>query len=393
MLSRTQKTEHGNSRCRLASRAAFFFLADRCRERVRRFFIIGVNRNNRHFPYAVLCLWPPGVMAASCAIGYFLGQPLKVLSMQIDASILLFSSCADWSEGTHHNKGNRTKVPRKGLFGILLNTNANKKRFGNNKKKRTLKRSMGSSGGSKATASPPGTSIADVLVRDLWREPLHAKSRTSERLGHIDFAMVVPPLRSFFYCTICPFLCYPIAALSAYGFLRCCRTITWPEYSRKEKYAGHVMYAVQKRVYDDRRKRLAESQVNDVLEMQHAIDVSQGVRHQFVDDPDQRGTAYLVVEQRVMKAEAIFTGENWAWAFISDSCRYLTPIAWGFLFHPSCRRLLVDLKLWRQGRLYYKQIRHPLLNFFKTYAEFNQSMQRVNVTKAPTGVKSWSRNL
>lgn len=238
-----------------------------------------------------------------------------------------------------------------------------------------------------------GSSFSDVLIKNVWREPLQAKSRTTERLGHIDFGMVIPPVRSFIYCTICPFLCYPLAALSAYGFTRCCRTIVWPQYSRKEKYAGHVMYAVQKRVYDDCRKRLGESQVSDVSEMQHALSVVKDVRHQFVDDPASAGTAYAVVEQRVMKPEAVFTGENWAWAFISDSCRYLTPLLLAYLFHPTCKRLLVDLRLWYQGRIYYKQIRHPISNFFLTYAEFNRSMQRVNVTKKPSGAQSWSRNL
>lgn len=228
---------------------------------------------------------------------------------------------------------------------------------------------------------------------DVWGEPLNATSRTRERLGHIDFGMLIPPIRAFLYCSVLPYLCYPIAAVSGYGFWRCLQTMTWPKYNRRDKYAGHVMYGVQKRVYDTGRKRLAESQVDDVEEMQHALEVTAGVRHQFVDDPERKGTAYLVVEQRVMKVEAVFTGENWAWAFISDSCRYLTPIALAYLFHPSCRRLTVDLRLWWQGRLYYKQIRHPLLNFFKTYSEFNQAMQRVNVSKAPTGAKPWSRNL
>lgn len=243
------------------------------------------------------------------------------------------------------------------------------------------------------TPSTAGSSLCELFLTNIWKEPLHAKSRTTERLGHIDFGMVIPPVRAFIYCALCPFLCYPIAALSAYGFLRCCRTVTWPAYKRKEKYAGHVMYAVQKRVYDDHRKRLGESQVSDATEMQYALSVVKDVRHQFVDDLTTAGTAYAVVEQRVMKPEAVFTGENWAWAFISDSCRYLTPLLFAYLFHPSCKRLLVDLRLWHQGRIYYKQIRHPISNFFMTYAEFNRSMQRVNVTKKPTGAQPWSRNL
>lgn len=243
------------------------------------------------------------------------------------------------------------------------------------------------------TSSSIGSSLRELLITNVWREPLHAKSRTTERLGHIDFGMVIPPVRAFLYCSLCPFLCYPLAALSAYGFLQCCRTVAWPQYNRKEKYAGHVIYAVQKRVYDDRRKRLGESQVSDVTEMQYALSVVKDVRHQFVDDPTSAGTAYAVVEQRVMKPEAVFTGENWAWAFISDSCRYLTPLLLAYLFHPSCKRLLVDLRLWHQGRIYYKQIRHPISNFFMSYTEFNRSMQRVNVAKKPTGAQPWSRNL
>ncbi|EPY43565.1 hypothetical protein AGDE_00356 [Angomonas deanei] len=95
-----------------------------------------------------------------------------------------------------------------------------------------------------------------------------------------------------------------------------------------------------------------------------------------------------------MKAEAIFTGENWAWAFVSDSCRYLTPLAFAFIFHPSCKRLFVDLKLWKEGRLKWGQVRHPILNFFKSYSEYNSVLTRINTTKpAPKGAKPWSRNL
>lgn len=248
-----------------------------------------------------------------------------------------------------------------------------------------------------ARAPTPTTSrfpsLVDFVLRSAWKDPIQATSRTRDRLGHIDFGMVIPPIRGFLYCTLCPYLCYPIALVNSYGCWRCCQSIAWPKYDSRDKYAKHVMYAVQKRVYDRRRKRLAESPVDDVAEMQHALDVVHGVRHQFVDDPTNSGTAYAVVEQRIMKAEAVFTGENWAWAVISDTCRYASPILLAYLFHPACKRLTVDLKLWCQGRLYYKQIRHPLTNFFKTYSEFNQSMQRVNISKAPTGSKPWSRNL
>ncbi|AYU84111.1 hypothetical protein conserved [Leishmania donovani] len=233
-----------------------------------------------------------------------------------------------------------------------------------------------------------------LLLTDLWEEPLHTRSRTRDRLGYIDFGMVIPPIRAFLYSMLIPYACYPIALVHLYGFYRCTRTMVFPKYYKRQRYSDRVMYGVQKRVYDTRQKRILESQVDDVQEIQHALEVVGAARNQFVDDPHRKGTAYFVVEQKIMKAEAIFTGENWAWAFISDTCRYVTPMLFAYLFHPSCKRLTVDLRLWRQGRLHWRQARHPVLNFFKTYNEYNQAMRRINVTKpAPKGAQPWSRNL
>ncbi|KAG5464530.1 hypothetical protein LSCM1_00720 [Leishmania martiniquensis] len=233
-----------------------------------------------------------------------------------------------------------------------------------------------------------------LLLTDLWEEPLHTRSRTRDRLGHIDFGMVIPPIRAFLYSMLIPYACYPIALVHLYGFYRCSRTMVFPKYYKRQRYSDRVVYGVQRRVYDARQKRILESQVDDVEEIQHALEVAGTTRNQFVDDPQHKGTAYYVVEQKIMKAEAIFTGENWAWAFISDTCRYVTPVLFAYLFHPSCKRLTVDLRLWGQGRLQWRQVRHPVLNFFKTYSEYNQAMRRINVTKpAPKGARPWSRNL
>jgi len=170
--------------------------------------------------------------------------------------------------------------------------------------------------------------------------------------------------------------------------------MVFPRYYRRDRYSQRVMYGVQKRVYDPHQKRIHETQIDEVTEIHHALEVTGTTRNTFVDDPTREGTAYYVVEQKVMKAEAIFTGENWAWAFISDTCRYVTPLLFAYLFHPSCKRLTVDIKLWMGGRLRWRQMRHPLLNFFKSYREYNATMQRINVTKAaPKGSKPWSRNL
>lgn len=236
--------------------------------------------------------------------------------------------------------------------------------------------------------------LSEVLLTGLWKDPLTARSRTSERLGHIDFGMVVPPVRAFIYCMICPYLAYPVAVLQLYGYVRCLRTTVLPKYYRRQRYHDHVMYGVQRRTYDEKQRRLLETQIDDVLEIQNALRVVKGARNQFVDDPNKSGTAYLVVEQKIMKAEAIFTGENWAWAFVADSCRYLGPVGIACMFHPSCKRLTVDISLWLQNRIRWSQIRHPLLNFFKSYNEYNKSMQRINVVKpAPKGSSPWSKNL
>ncbi|AIO02820.1 hypothetical protein LPMP_356920 [Leishmania panamensis] len=236
--------------------------------------------------------------------------------------------------------------------------------------------------------------LQGLLLTDLWEEPLHTCSRTRDRLGYIDFGMVIPPIRAFVYSMLLPYASYPIALVHLYGFYRCTRTMVFPKYYKRQRYSERVMYGVQKRVYNARVRRILESQIDDVQEIQHALEVVGSTRNQFVDDPHHKGTAYFVVEQKIMKPEAIFTGENWAWAFISDTCRYVTPVLFAYLFHPSCKRLTVDWRLWRQGRLQWRQVRHPILNFFKTYNEYNLAMRRINITKpAPKGAQPWSRNL
>ncbi|KPI89375.1 hypothetical protein ABL78_1501 [Leptomonas seymouri] len=244
------------------------------------------------------------------------------------------------------------------------------------------------------TTSLSKWTLHGLLLTDLWMEPLHARSRTRERLGHIDFGMLLPPIRAFVYCVMIPYLCYPIALVNLYGFYRCAETMVFPKYYKHQRYSDRVMYGVQKRVYNPQLKRILETQIDDVQEIEHALQVVGATRNQFVDDPLHRGTAYFVIEQRIMKAEAVFTGENWAWAFISDTCRYITPLLFAYLFHPSCKRMTVDLRLWWQGRLQWRQVRHPGLNFFKSYKEYNQVMRRINIVKpAPKGSQPWSKNL
>ncbi|KAG8346757.1 hypothetical protein ERJ75_000051200 [Trypanosoma vivax] len=238
------------------------------------------------------------------------------------------------------------------------------------------------------------THLTGVLLTDLWRGPLHAESRTRGRLGHIDFGMVVPPARAFIYYSLCPFLCYPLALLHLWGYYRCLRTLVMPKYYKEDRYASHVIYGVQKRVYDSVQRRLHESVVTDAQEIKRALEVAKEERNHFVDDPKAAGVAYLITEQKILRAEAFFTGENWAWAFVSDSLRYLMPAALAYLFVPSCGRLFVDMKLWAQGRLHWRQLRHPVLNFFKSYRDYNDAITRINVTKPPAkGKRPWTRNL
>ncbi|RNF09581.1 hypothetical protein TraAM80_02063 [Trypanosoma rangeli] len=107
-----------------------------------------------------------------------------------------------------------------------------------------------------------------------------------------------------------------------------------------------------------------ETTVSDSDEVKRALEVTNGARNHFVDDPNVNGVAYFVVDQKIMRAEAIFTGENWTWAFISDSCRFSIPVLLAYVFVPSCRWLGIDLQFWVQGRLCWWQLRHPILLHF-----------------------------
>ena len=229
--------------------------------------------------------------------------------------------------------------------------------------------------------------LPGVLLTDLWDEPLQATSRTTDKLGHIDMGMVLPPLRTFVYCSFCPFLAYPIIGFHMFGFYRCVKTFKRREDYRQNKYTGRVYYGVQRREYEPRVHKLQETQIDDPQEIQHALTVTDGVRNQFVDDPTKKGRAYFVVEQRVMRKEVVFTAENYGWAVTSDVVRFLGPVLLAMCFHPSIKRMTVDIKLWSQGRLHWRQFRLPIFNFFKTYQELNQSLYRINVAKPQESTK------
>lgn len=239
----------------------------------------------------------------------------------------------------------------------------------------------------------PQLVLSDIVLWDAIKGPLHATSRTTDKIGHIDFAMVMPPARIFIYLTLFPFLCYPVAALYGYGYFRCLRTTKSPMamrgYDIYEKAAKQ--YVVQKRVFDKRQRRYVETQIiDDVEQIDYAIKLAGDKRNEFIDDPNQKGVAYYVQERLLMRNEAMFTGENWTWAITSDVCRYLLPIGLAFIFHPAAQRVRVDFQLWMQGRLRWIQIRHPLLNFLKTGQEYRRTRVRSNLTNAaPKDARPW----
>lgn len=233
--------------------------------------------------------------------------------------------------------------------------------------------------------------VGEYFFSDLWNDPLTATSRTKDKLGHIDFGMVIPPFRAFVYYTICPILAYPIACLHVYGYYRCLKTTVGPKLYRGKKYEDDkVYYGVQRRSFDQRLKKLTELYVDNPTEIQHALEITKGVRNQFVDDPSKPGQAYFVVEQKVFRLEAMFTVENWGYAVVSDVMRFLVPAALALFFRAPTQRMFVDTKLCLQGRMHWRQIRHPVLNFFSTFQEYNVATRRVIVAqpKKPTKPRS-----
>lgn len=240
----------------------------------------------------------------------------------------------------------------------------------------------------------PVLELKDFVLWDAIRGPLHAKSRTADKIGHVDFAMIVPPIRLFVYLSLFPFLCYPAAALYGFGYYRCLRTTLSPMgmrgYDRYEE--ASKQYVVQKRVYDKRQRRYVETQImDDIEQIDYAIKLAGDRRNEFIDDPNQKGVAYYIQERLLMKTEALFTGENWAWAITSDVFRYLLPVGLCFIFHPAAQRVRVDLQLMLQGRLKWRQVRHPILNFMKTGEEYRRSKARMNMASpVAAGAKPWN---
>lgn len=228
-------------------------------------------------------------------------------------------------------------------------------------------------------------SWADTLVFDLVHAPIRAVSRTVEPVAVFDFDMIANPLRACAACWLVPPLCFPVAALGAVGLVRCFSTMKISANPGREAFFESTRnLIVHRRRLEPASGQLVETIVADAGETERGLRVAGNRRDTFVDDPRAPGTAYLVIEQSVMKFSKAMTVKAWYMCVISDVWRFGSMIGAAAIFVPSARRLLVDLRLVAQRRLKIRQIRHPILNFRLTAAEYSRARIRVNVNKPQT---------
>ena len=251
-----------------------------------------------------------------------------------------------------------------------------------------------------SSSKPKGDmpNVSDIILFNSIKEPFSAISRTNGRLLRSDYEPLMSPLRTMFIMTLVPWLCYPLSAINLYGYLRCLYTFQLPKsLTQKDTYDMDAPkeYAVMRRNYDARRKKMVETYVApDEDKIQYALSVVKDSRNEYIDDPATPNTAYLVQERLTLKYESIFASEDTAWGIISDACRFLFPAMMGYAFHPAAQRLKVDMLLVFQRRLRWNEVRHPVSNFFRTVKEYEEVKHRVNrVSPIPKDARPWHYKL
>lgn len=203
--------------------------------------------------------------------------------------------------------------------------------------------------------------------------------------------MFSPCARCFVLCTVFPFLAPAYATLFGYGYLRCLATIHNPPPNEDPVTTGNVQYATHKRVYDPKTKRVAESHslvYNE--EFDHALKVVGTRRGEYVDDPSQKGVAYLVLEREQLNNSFLKKRNFWFPSVLSDFVRFGLAAGVAFTFFPAAKRFSVDVQLAMAHQLPFPEIRHPLTNFFKSVEEYNRAKHRVYISAVGKDAKPWN---
>lgn len=238
-----------------------------------------------------------------------------------------------------------------------------------------------------------------MVVFGLLEETLHAKSRTRHRsqmdvrMG-FDLSSFVSPLRAFCLLAVVPFCAAPVAILHGYGFLRCLWTMKLPYTKHVELYdEEETVFIVHKRKYDLQRRKIVEKgNFTDTSTIDKALSICGKRRDEFVDDPQEKGTSYLVIERPTISREYMYRGRKWTYGFLADVVRHIVPMFIAFAFFPAMKYLSQDLVLWRRGQLPMTMIRHPISNFFLTVQDYNKARARM-VSRVPTNARPWNYKL
>ena len=218
---------------------------------------------------------------------------------------------------------------------------------------------------------------------------LSYRSRVADRTtneGGADVWAILEPIKTFCILTCFPPLCVPLGVLYGVASLRALATLRLPYRNHEPIFTDDVEYCIYRRVYDTKNRRLLDDQVAfDPDTLEYALDVVGERRRQYVDDPYQKGVAYMLIERRQINRGFALRGSIWGLGITTDMLRTAVPMCLCLAFWPATTRLSKDLVLVAQGRLQVANVRHPIPNFFLTVNDYNKAKHRI-VTTQPAKV-------
>ena len=197
----------------------------------------------------------------------------------------------------------------------------------------------------------------------------------------------------FVAVVILPTLSAPLAALHGFGLYRCGRTISMPYAVPQPMFESNdIQVVVHRRKYDRHRNRIVdEGCFFDAATIERGMKVAGSRRDEFVDDPNEPGTSYFVMERRKMNKKYMQQGQSWLWGAMDDFLMYGVPLFICLSFFKPARQFHEDIWHWARGRLNITQIRHPIGNFFLGINDYNRAKMRKGTPNGSSAsMKPWN---
>jgi hypothetical protein len=231
------------------------------------------------------------------------------------------------------------------------------------------------------------------FFRDTFYMCMTAVSHSSDP-EHLPEAMnmggIAQSGKVFLCLCLFPSFSAPLGLLHAYGLYRSGRTISKPYAVPQPMFQQNdIQVVVHRRKYDrDRRKIVEEGCFFDAPTIERGMKVAGSRRDEFVDDPQDPGVSYFVMERRKLNRKYMIQGQSWLWGAMDDFTTFGMPLFICAAFLKPARHFHYDVGQWVRGKIRFVQIRHPVGNFFLSINDYNRAQLRRSTSRP--GLKPWN---